>query len=376
MVVVDNPLSSTTHEGVGNSRSDEADNGDDAEDEDAEYTTKYGPFAPGNAENPKWLTSVLRARTEVPKQHLSRILLKGEEVTGQFDVMYETKPPSLFGDFIFYLLSLMTVGIYAAFLAWCPDLLPSCVCGRYMRRAKMVVTSKGRVICWNLVISRSLRGFSFDNRVHYKYTNTTTIYMIKDLKQITLQYKKASCWGQFQDHIELSFHSFNHRSNASSMFMHTKPTRTFLGAMSSFLSGSVDAGTVAADKAPSIVRVLSDRLDIIYPDPSIHRGREGVEDMAALLEKLNKAFGRAGSCTLPNHWCPDVFVPVLHDSSMPLSSSGVKEMTHDLENITLLDTGAGGDEMVSNSPSSSSSSFSSSHLFLSLNNTIIPSSKR
>lgn len=349
MIVTDNPLSASDNDSSHTSdhSADNTDDGNDAEAEDSSYTTKYGPFAPGNAENPKWLTPIIRARTEVPKQQLSRLLLKGEEVTGQFDVMYETKPPSFLGDLMFYVFTFMTVGVYAAIMAWCPDILPSCICGRYMRRAKMVVTSKGRVICWDLVISRSLQGFSLDNRIHYSYSNSTTIYMIKDLKQMTLKYTKASCWGQFQDHIELAFHSFNHARNASGMFLRTKPNRTFLGTIASFLSGSVDAGTAVADRSPSIVRVLSDRLDLIYPDPSVHRGREGIEDMAALAEKLNKAFGRAGSCNVPNNWCPDVFVPVLHDSSMPLSSSGVREMTHDLENITLLDTGAGGDEMVS-----------------------------
>lgn len=100
---------------------------------------------------------------------LARYLLKGEVVTGQFDFFYPRKG---FSTRFKYFLTFITLGLYMVFVCLrnlvgvLRRLLFPCKACKdpiHLRRGKMVVTNKGRIICWQLEVAQ-----------HNSLTNVTT----------------------------------------------------------------------------------------------------------------------------------------------------------------------------------------------------------
>ena len=124
-----------------------------------------------------------KVHTEIPSDVLARLLLKNESVTGEFDFFY---PRRGFSKRFTFLLCVLTLGFYLIILAvqsclhWlrnklCPCM--ACADSIFYKRGKLIVTSRGRLICWFLEVDQQ---HNADNQTHYRISQNTKIFNVSN----------------------------------------------------------------------------------------------------------------------------------------------------------------------------------------------------
>lgn len=151
------------------------------------------PFASNvgiEEEDPKWnkyntaageLVSSTKNQTEIPSQMLRRLLLTDERVTGQFDFFYVQNSMTTSQFYWRVVLSFGMYLVYHAFVWMIRTIRKACCTCSFCQdsvsfsRGKLVVTSKGRLICWSLDVDQS---FHPDGRCHHSVVNVSHILKV------------------------------------------------------------------------------------------------------------------------------------------------------------------------------------------------------
>ena len=135
-----------------------------------------------NMPNLGGLNDTIQGNIEVPSEVIRRMLLKNEEVLGQFDVYYPTNSYS--PRFIFFM-TLCTMGLYHIYRLFisCIVWLRHAMCGTcqscadeiYFTRGKLIITSKGRLIYWDLTTRQSN---SIDGKTYHDISTNTKVFNV------------------------------------------------------------------------------------------------------------------------------------------------------------------------------------------------------
>ena len=316
--------------------------GPNAEKEDA---TRLGPYGPENMASPEWISPVVRARVEVPKELISRLLTDKEEPLGQYDFYfsgdksrtYSTNPKqkSFFGLIINFFVELF----YAIKLVFF-DMISFTGLLHY-RRGKMIVTSKGRIIFWEILTSQRKH---LDGRIYWDINHSTNICTLQDLRQMTMRYSSPLLGNKYKTGVELCFHSFDHSRNLSSKYLRTVEHSGFIDAMKSVQAGGLNSSRSTTVSEPSfVICIISDENDLITgvdKKDTYSKGVQTIEAVMKLNESLIKVFGEAAERHY--NWNPDCFVPASatmtdrESAFLGTSTPGIKDYHDDVGNFTLV----------------------------------------
>eukprot|EP01034_Spumella_vulgaris_P026386 gene26386-32960_t len=317
-----------------------------------------------NMPTSRGLVPVTRSHTEIPSDMLKRHLLKHEVVTGQFDFYY---PQKGFSKRFTFLLIFLTMGMYLVvigvrnLLNYLRRLLfpcQACADSVYFRRGKLVVTNKGRVICWNMELQQHNR---ITNQTVYRVGQSTHILNVEDIAQISLYYSDKllcmnCCCGDFTTGIDVSFNAYNHLALPWSRYLYTNHPSNFLLNLGSYIKNSVAYSVynsiVYGNKEALVLRLISNPDDKIYDG---EYGLEPLEDLCRLNEAVCKAMCNR-SPSYPQKPSAPTTDPVKRNTHTFLSAkaavdlevqkqygvehvhiAGVKEIFQDLTNFTLVD---------------------------------------
>lgn len=296
------------------------------------------------------------------------MLLQDEEVVAHFDALF---PEMVMSRGTFLMLGFLTLGMYWFYyfvirpIGQCLWKVMGGICcplsGRNIKfsRTKMVVTDKGRVLCWNQTCDQhpSLgsgccsRGLNFSEIEHQ-----TFVFHVRDLRQWNLAYEDSddmckscfccscSCFRRYSTGVEISFHSFmpsNVRQSSSSStswfalfpsiclpsltsstwgdswtplgksslmdagIIHIFPRSTFLESINSIVtelfspqerSFSQRIHRCLACREAVVFRISSDRSNECYDGEF---GVETLEDLSSIMISLNDIYGKYGGSSKP-----------------------------------------------------------------------------
>ena len=277
---------------------------------------------------------------------LERTLLAGETVAGEYD-FYFVERSNLFGKY-YWIYVACTLGMYLLadiFYRLAVTLMSICASSGLLcfRRGKMVITSKGRIIMWELSVSQRKHA---DARVHYELSHVTNICTVRDLRQMTVRYMDSrACSGVYYTGVEMSFHGFDHSLNMKSKYLRSGNAGSFISAIESIQQGGISSTSLDASN-PFVIRVISDGSNKVYKATD-NIGFQTVEDVLALNKGLMDVLGKftpnatkkAGSLF---QWSPDCFVTTSQTYASRDSAfsgdkaTGIKDSSSDVGGITLV----------------------------------------
>ena len=242
----------------------------------------------------------VRQRLEIPSEMLKRLLLNEESVVGEFDYYYPT--PKKYKSIITHIkLAVFSLGLYVLYVlfSYISRAILSFIGMSSLgsNRGKMVVTSKGRLIFWQLTAQQS---FGADGRAFFKTAQVTRIMHVRDIKESTVRFSRKPalfCYcSDSKTSLEVILNSFPYGRKEYSDFFYTSPAVEFInavhstsGAFSAFFdehlfgkSSSRSTVTQLQSAQPMILRLVSKKGDSCFAG-----GDHGVASFEAVL-KLNQ----------------------------------------------------------------------------------------
>ena len=300
---------------------------DDAEKHDVNNLNAH------NLPNQAGFSRTTRRRLEMPADMLKRVLLVGETVTGEFDYYYPTQ--KVLKSLVTHVkLTIVTLGLYLLW-AFCQYIV-RCIQkfigieSTASYRGKMVVTSKGRLVFWQ-VKARQWRWFGIDGRAYFDSAEITRIMHIRDIRETTVRFSRTSalicCCMDSKASLEVVFNAFPYDRHEYSKNFYTAPSWEYInevynesGAFATFMSfanpfswNSKAKNTLSSMQTAQalVLRLVSKEGDLAFNNGD--HGMRSFEDILMLNQRLSdhlhvagEAFSAESSTVIQGH-CDDMF---------------------------------------------------------------------
>lgn len=325
------------------------------------------------------LNDVAKGNVEIPSDVINRVLLKDETVVGQFDVFF---PEDRFSPKTQFYLTVFSLGLWQVilFFVYLVRLLRHALCACkecadsvYFRRGKLIVTSRGRIVCWETTLRQS--NSCLDRKTYHHVTSKTQIFHVDDVAQTSLSYSDRQrclncCCHDYSTGIDVSFYRYNTEGTwPRSPFLATSSPNHYISTVMSATLQKFEATRTWLMSAPEkqcvTVRITSNPDDHIYdgeyalePLEDLTRFHQYLNDvltnsrMEYYFSKANNTSATSRGFEYPNPGTveanPPVFLSIkaatdldqlrkFGDESGTAVTHGVKEIHPDMSNFSLVD---------------------------------------
>lgn len=238
------------------------------------------------------MNPLLKKQIEIPNELLSRVLFAQEKVVGSFDTFFPSNKWSTRTEFF---LSLFTLGMYQVYLFFVyivrcfRHLLCKCEpCQDKVnfQRGKMVITSFGRLLYWDLQVNQKP---CLDQKAHHIMRSNLKIFKVEDIAEINLGYSDHylfanCCYRDYRTGVDITFNHFRHDPPIPSFFLSTYAVRNYINTIASYItstflaSKSMSQPYLLPQSTPFTIRLLSN------PDDHIYSGDYGIEPLEDLIK--------------------------------------------------------------------------------------------
>jgi len=265
---------------------------------------------PANLPCEEGFSRTTRARLEMPSEMLARLLLSGEEVVGEFDYYYPT--PNVIKSLVTHVkLTLVSFGLYLLYILFnaMAKSISNCIgIGSVAsNRGKMIVTSAGRLIFWQLK-AKQWRWFGVDGRAYFSTAQVTRIMHVRDIRETTVRFARVPavlfCCSDTKTSLEVIFNSFPYDRKEYSKCFYTTPAHEFInavhsatGSFASFFNADIfgyakSKKTVSANQCSQamVLRLVSKEGDQCFTGGD--HGMSSFESVLQLNQKLSSHLDR------------------------------------------------------------------------------------